>query len=416
MRTNLEIALRFLLARRRSMTMSLAGIAFGVGFIILTQAITTGFQEFFIRTILGTDGALRVEDKFQATVVNMGAIDAAGRAAGGVAVESSRKYQEGVAEPRRLIDAIKRFPDTAGVSEVLRGNAGIQSATREESGQVYGIELENHMAVSDLGRQIVAGNMDDFRKTPSGVLVGSALANRLRLRPGDSVLLSHGGRSTRYRVSAIYETGIRDIDKVRVFMHLGEARVLLRKPHGASYLQIGLKNPGRAPEIARQIELMASHRAASWQEREKVWLDVFRFFRILAAITVFTIVVVAGLGMFNTLAMIVMEKTREIAILRSMGYTRLDIAFVFMLQGGLVFAAGAALGWVLGALGTWGVSSVPVSVRGIFSTDHIVVAWDFAHYAGAALAAAAVVLVASWMPARRAALLEPAAIIRGASQ
>ncbi|MDR0352969.1 MAG: ABC transporter permease [Opitutaceae bacterium] len=416
MLTNLKIALRFLLAKRRSMMMSLAGIAFGTGFIILTQAITTGFQEFFIRTILGTDGALRVEDKFQATVVNLSAIDAEGRYAGGVEVESNRKYQEGVAEPGRLTDAIKRFPDVGGVSEVLRGNVSIQSATREESGQVYGIELENHMAVSDIGRQLVVGSMDDFRKAPSGVLVGSALANRLRLRPGNSVLIAHGGQSTRYRVSAIYETGIRDIDKVRVFMHLGEARVLLRKPHGASYLQVGLKNPDRAPEIARQIERIASHRAASWQEREKVWLDVFRFFRILAAITVFTIIVVSGLGMFNTLAMIVMEKTREIAILRSMGYTRADIALVFMLQGGLVLAAGIALGWLLGALGTWGVSSVPVSVRGIFSTDHIVVAWDCAHYAGAALAASVVVLIASWLPARRAALLEPAAIIRGASQ
>ncbi|OAM88494.1 ABC transporter permease [Termitidicoccus mucosus] len=416
MLTNLKIALRFLLAKRRSMMMSLTGIAFGVGFIILTQAVTTGFQEFFIRTILGTDGALRVEDKFQATVVNMSAIDSDGRYAGGVEVESNRKYQEGVAEPGRLIDAIKRFPDVSGVSEVLRGNVSIQSATREESGQVYGIELENHMAVSDIGRQIVVGNMDDFRKAPAGVLVGSALANRLRLRPGNSVLISYGGQSTRYRVSAIYETGIRDIDKVRVFMHLGEARVLLHKPYGASYLQVGLKNSDRAPEIARQIEMIASHRAASWQEREKVWLDVFRFFRILAAITVFTIIVVSGLGMFNTLAMIVMEKTREIAILRSMGYTRMDIAFVFMLQGGLVLAAGIALGWMFGALSTWGVSSVPVSVRGIFSTDHIVVAWDFAHYAGAALASSVVVLIASWMPARRAALLEPAAIIRGASQ
>ncbi|MDR0901398.1 MAG: ABC transporter permease [Opitutaceae bacterium] len=412
MSANLQIALRFLLARRRSMMMSLAGIALGVGFIILTQAVTTGFQDFFIRTILGTDGALRVEDKFQAAVVN---ISAAG-GGGGVAVESNRKYREGVAEPGRLGAAIKRFPGVRGVSEVLRGNAGIQSATREESGQVFGIGLENHMAVSDIGRQIVLGSMDDFRNAPSGALVGSALANRLRLRPGDSVLISHGGQSARYRVSAIYETGIRDIDKARVFIHLGEARVLLRRPYGASYLQVGLEDPARAPEIARQIEMTTSHRAASWQEREKVWLDVFQFFRVLAAVTVFAIVVVSGLGMFNTLVMIVMEKTREIAILRSMGYERRDIAFVFMLQGGLVLAAGVALGWALGALGTWGVSSVPVGVRGIFSTDRIVVAWDFAHYAGAALAASAVALVASWLPARRAALLEPAAIIRGASQ
>jgi lipoprotein-releasing system permease protein len=121
--------------------------------------------------------------------------------------------------------------------------------------------------------------------------------------------------------------------------------------------------------------------------------------------------------MFNTLAMIVMEKTKEIAILRSMGFTRRDISSIFMLQGLIVLVAGVALGWGLGALSTWAVSSYPIRLRGVFSTDHLVVAWSFLdHYVGSALAATVVVVIASWLPARRAAGLEPAAIIRGTSQ
>jgi lipoprotein-releasing system permease protein len=147
-----------------------------------------------------------------------------------------------------------------------------------------------------------------------------------------------------------------------------------------------------------------------------VWLDVFLFFRIAAAIMVSTIIIVSGLGMFNTLAMIVMEKTKDIAILRSMGFTRGDITSIFMLQGVIVLVVGVLAGWALGALSTFTVSSVPISVRGIFSTDHVVVAKSFIHYLGAAGAATIVVVVASWLPARRAARLEPAAIIRGASQ
>jgi lipoprotein-releasing system permease protein len=161
--------------------------------------------------------------------------------------------------------------------------------------------------------------------------------------------------------------------------------------------------------------LTVSHRATSWQERERVWLGVFRFFRIAAAIMVSTIIVVSGLGMFNTLAMIVMEKTKDIAILRSMGYERRDIRDIFLLQGALVLLVGVLAGWALGVLSTYVVSAVPVSVRGIFSTDHIVVLWRLEHYLGAGLAAMVVVFVASWLPARRAARLEPAAIIRGTS-
>jgi lipoprotein-releasing system permease protein len=191
---------------------------------------------------------------------------------------------------------------------------------------------------------------------------------------------------------------------------------LLGRPFGATFLQISLRNPDRAPELCSLIQDVTEHRATSWQERERVWLSVFQFFRISAWITVSTIIVVSGLGMFNTLAMIVMEKTKEIAILRSMGYTRSDIGAIFMLQGGLVLAAGLIGGWVFGALCTWGTESIPIRLRGVFSTDHIVVAWDIYHYLGAGLAAAAVVAIASWFPARRASHMEPAGIIRGASQ
>ncbi len=417
MRTNLQIALRFLLAKKRSMTMSLVGIAFGVGFIVLTQAVTSGFQAFFIQTILGTDGAIRVEDKFQSltTMIAVGDTES-GEPVETVAIEANRRYQEGVSEPRMLREALERFPEIVGVSEVLRGSVRIQSATREGDAQVIGIELDDHLRVSKLGEQIEMGGLDDFRSTPSGILIGRDLAERLRVSPGNSVVLTYAGQSTRYRVSAIYETGVREIDRVRIFLHLGEARLLLGRPYGASLLQIALRDPDRAPEIAKQIERVVSHRATEWQYREKLYLDLFVFFRAAAAIMVSTIIIVSGLGMFNTLAMIVMEKTKDIAILRSMGFTREDIAAIFMLQGLLVLGIGVLAGWLIGVLSTYVVSIVPIAVRGIFVTDHVVVAWNFDHYLGAALAALVVVFIASWLPSRRAARLEPAAIIRGASQ
>lgn len=399
------------------MAMSLTGIALGVGFIVLTQAITSGFQSFFIQTILGADGAIRVSDKVQLSSVEIDVETAAGKSTGAsVKAESNRRYLEGVYEPRIQIEAIKTIPDVRGVSEVVRGNVVVRSATREMSAQVFGIKLDDHLSVSDLGKQIVLGSAADFRESPSGLLMGKVLAEQLKVRLGESVLIDYAGVSTRYKVVAIYETGVRDIDKTRVFMHLGESRTLLKRPFGATFLQISLKTPDRAPELADLIGRMTDHRAESWREREQLWLQVFSFFRILAAITVSTIIIVSGLGMFNTLAMIVMEKTKEIAILRSMGYTRRDIAAIFMLQGLLVLAAGLLLGWGFGALSTWVTEHVPIEIHSVFSTDHVVVSWEPWHYLAAGLAALVVVMIASWFPARKAAHMEPADIIRGASQ
>ena len=155
-----------------------------------------------------------------------------------------------------------------------------------------------------------------------------------------------------------------------------------------------------------------AHRVVSWQEREKVWLDVFKALRVSSAITVSTIILLSGLGMFNVFAIMVIEKTRDVAILRSMGFTPADVSRIFLWQGALVLALGIVLGCLLAAAATYGISRIPLRIRGIFSTDSFVVNWDVSHYLWAVAIAIVVVGVASWIPARRAARIEPAKIIR----
>ncbi|RME70080.1 MAG: ABC transporter permease [Verrucomicrobia bacterium] len=413
MSPNLRIAIRFLLARKRSMFMSLAGIVFGVGFFVVTQAQTSGFEEVFIKTILGTDGAVRIEDKFQDTLRAIAAGGLKTQSGFIVANRDKRRYIEGVENPRLIREALRQFRNVSAVSEVVRGSVVVRSALRSQACQIYGIHLNDHLAVSDLASQIVLGDLETYRNQPTGVLIGRTLADRLQVTVGDTLILSAQDENRRFRVSAIYETGVRDIDKVRLYVHMSEARSLLHRPFGASFLQINLYDRDRAPADARHMEDVLQHTATSWQEREKVWLDVFKALRVSSAITVSTIILISGLGMFNTLAMIVMEKTREISILRSMGYTRSDINAVFMWQGTIVLIIGTLLGWGMGAAVTYGVSRLPIRIRGIFSTDTFVVNWSIWHYVAAALTAAVIVMIASLIPARRAARLEPGDVIRG---
>jgi lipoprotein-releasing system permease protein len=417
---NLRIALRFLTARKRSMLMSLAGIIFGVGFFIVTQAQTSGFEQFFIRVILGTNGAIRIEDKIQDTIFVMAA---AGHNTGASKFEvttdrSARKYIEGVVDPALLTTALRQFRNVVGVSTVVEGSVIADSSFKNDSAKVYGIKLDDHLAVSDLAAQVKrgGGSLDDFRSTPQGVLMGKVLAERLQLAVGDSLILQAGSEQRRYRVSAIYSTGVSDIDRVRIYLHLGEARSLLKKTIGASFIQVALFDRDRAPHDAQQMEEVLRHSAKSWQEREQSWLEAFKALQISAALTVSTIILISGLGMFNTLAMIVIEKTKEIAILRSMGYTRNDISRIFLWLGAIVLVIGTIGGWALGYGLTYGVSKYPIKIRGIFSADSFQVYMSIWHYVVATLMAAVVVMTAALIPARRAARLEPGDIIRGTSQ
>lgn len=414
MSQNFRIAYRFLTAKKRAMLMSLSCIILGVGLFVVTQATTSGFEEFFIKTILGTDGAMRIEDKIQYTIRSISTGSAGSNYE--ISTKEGRKYIEGIEEPKLLIDAVKRFPNVAAVSEVLRGAVVIRSSFKNESVQVFGINLDDHSKVSDIERQIVRGHISDFRGTPSGTLVGMEMAQRLQLEVGDSYQLEVGGQVRRYRVTAIYKTGVSDIDRVRVYLNIGEARSLLKKPTGATFLQVGLVNKDRADEDARHMTESLQYLCKSWQKREETWLDVFYALRLSSAITVSVFTLIAGLAMFNTLAMIVMEKTKEIAILRSMGYTREDISRIFIWQATIVLTVGTVAGWILGAVITYAVSRTPINIKGIFSADTFIVSWSIWHYVAATLTAIVMVMLASLVPARRAARLEPGDVIRGTAQ
>lgn len=413
MSPNLRIAFRFLTAKKRAMLMSLSCTILGVGLFIVTQGTTSGFEKFFIRTLLGTDGAIRIEDRIQDTMRSRSAGEGSDFQ---IRQKEGVKYIEGVEEPKLIMDAVRAFRNVRGVSAVLRSNVVVTSAFKSKDVQVFGINVDDHVQVSNLARQIAAGSLEKFHESPSGALVGRVIADELQLTVNDWFVLNARGEARRYRVAAIYETGVRDIDKSRIFIDLNEARSLMKKPTGVTFIQINLIDPERAVADAAHMAEVLQHSATPWQSREKPWLEAFRALRISSAITVSVFTLIASLAMFNTLAMIVLEKTKDIAILRSMGYERKDITRIFLWQAAIVLAIGAVVGALFGAVVTYAVSRLPLSLTGIFKTSTFQVSSEPMHYVQAITTALVMVMIASVIPARRAARLEPGDIVRGTAQ
>jgi lipoprotein-releasing system permease protein len=129
-----------------------------------------------------------------------------------------------------------------------------------------------------------------------------------------------------------------------------------------------------------------------------------------------TIILLAGFSIFNILTLMVLDKVREIAVLRSMGYRRRDISAVFLWQGLLIAAIGSILGCAVGAALTYGISKIPANIRGLLTTSHFLVHWSVNHYVVASLIAFVAIFLASYFPARRAAKLAPVTILRGGGQ
>ena len=273
------------------------------------------------------------------------------------------------------MDALKAFDNVSGVSAVLRANVIVRSFFKSETAQVFGIVLEDHLKVSDMERQVAIGTIEDFREAPAGAMIGRVLADRLQITVGDSFTIDLNGQSRRYRIAAIYETGVRDIDKTRIFLHMKEARSLLKKTrwrhvHPGKPVRQGPCAAGRPAYASKCFE----HSAQSLAGAREGWLSAFSALRISSAITVSVFTLIAGLAMFNTLAMIVLEKTKDIAILRSMGYERRGHHANLSLAGGIVLAIGAVLR--LPSRRDFDLCVSPISrsdSHGIFKTKHFLV-------------------------------------------
>jgi lipoprotein-releasing system permease protein len=405
----LYIALRFATHRKRALLLSLVGVIFGVAIFICTQAQTQGFAQFFIDSTVGTNGALLLREGFRPRYEALVVSSRPGS-------EAHRLYSEGFDNVNDIMRVSRQFSNVVACSPVLRGAVNARSGFETTTVDLYGIDPGSHLRATNLGNQLIDGDFNDFRNNANSVIIGYRLADLFSVEPGDAVqLLSPGGEYWRFNVAAIARSGVSSIDSNRVYVQARVAQRLLKKPYSASMIVYKLRDPERAPALARQFENLFEHEAQSWQEREEGNLQIFTTIRISAAVTVSLVILLAGFGIFNVLTMLVLSKVKEIAILRSMGYRRIDITAIFLWQGALIATVGSLIGCAVGAMMTWGISKVPVQIRGLLYTNHLLVIWDWQHYLWATVLAIVAIFIASYVPARRAAGLPPVDTLRGSS-
>jgi len=405
------IALRFATYRKRPLLLSLIGVVFGVAIFICTQAQTQGFAQYFIDSTIGSSGSLVVRSRFRPRYnpLIVPSKNVSGHAA-------HRDYFEGIDNASDIMRVSRQFSNVVSCSPVLRGTVSARAGFENATVDLFGINPTLHVRTTDLTKQLIDGDLNDFRSNAGSLILGYRLADVLDVAPGDTVqLLSPSGEYWRFSVAAIARSGIGSIDGTRVYSHARVAQTLLKKPFTASMIIYKLRDPSRAPALATHFENLFRHSAESWQQREESTLQLFLMVRASAAVTVSLIILLAGFGIFNVLTMLVLAKVREIAILRSMGYRRFDISAIFLWQGALIAGVGSLIGCLLGAAMTWGVSRIPITIRGLLYANHFLVIWDWRHYFWATLLAIVAVSIASYVPARRAAQLPPVATLRGSS-
>lgn len=410
----LSIALSHLLTRRRQSLVSIGGVAMGVGFFIALASMMQGFQSFFLSTVVDIAPHITIEDDYrhprpQPAFLHFG--DSAALSLNGVRPKDDDK---GIRGYQAIIKVLEKLPEV-DVAPSLDGQIFLRYGAAEQSASVSGIEPEKERKITRIERDLSVGSFSDLSSTANGIIIGATLATKLGAGVGDSLIaVSSKGVVMRVKVVGLISTGITAIDKTRAYMLLKKVQILQDQPNRVSQINLRLKDPDAADALAADLEQRFSYRTVPWREANGGIFGVFVIQNVIMYSTTGAIMIVAAFGIFNIISTIIHEKSKDIAILRSLGFLETDIQKIFVWQGVMIGLVGALVGCGVGYGLSSGLASIRLHIEGEIKTDRLFILFALRHYVLAVSFAFVAAVLAAWLPARKAAKLKPVDIIRGA--
>lgn len=414
MSLTVDIALGHLGRRRRQTVVSVLGVAMGVGFFIAMASLMQGFQDYFKTKVIDVSPHIVMKDEYR-----VAPLQPVERLYGAGAVELSglkpRDERRGIRNAKAKLGAIAETPGLAA-APTLRGQVFLRYGGKDVSAALIGIEPASERRVSNLERDLIAGTLDALQTASNGIILGEGLAQKLGAAMGNNLTaVSPEGVTLNVKVVGIFRTGITSMDNGEAYALLKKVQVLEGRINVINQINMRLADVTRARALARAIEDRFGYRTESWEEVNQNVLGIFVIQNAIMYSTVGAILVVAAFGIFNIISTVVLEKTRDIAILKSIGLGEGDIQAIFLVEGLCVGLAGMLLGWGLGYVLVEILASLEFRTEGFVRTQGFVLYRWWGHYAmagGFALLAAG---LAALLPARKAARVNPVDIVRGAA-
>ena len=399
----LRVALRFLREGRMQTVLIIVGVAAGVAVIAYISALINGLQNNTLNKTLGAQAHISV--RAPDDVVTPAALPLPG-AARLTDTQPRAQRLRSVANWQALLPLLEARPAVAGVSPMVSG-AGL--ALRGEAVQsiaLMGVELDRYDRMVGLRAKVVSGAA---RLEPGEAIIGRELAQDLGVRVGDRLTVRTTTSSESLRVTALVDLGIKDLNRRTVIVPLRAAQNLLALPGGATSLDVTLHDVWVAQSLAQSLRGQFPYKIESWQESNAQLVSALNAQSISTSIIRAVVLAVVVLGIASVLVVSVVQKQREIGILRAMGATRGQVLRLFLVQGAVVGAVGSLLGLLLAVALIWVFTAF---VRGSDGLPLFNINLPLDTALQVALIATVCGVLAAIAPARRAAQLDPAQAIR----
>jgi lipoprotein-releasing system permease protein len=412
MRFELFVAARYLKAKRRQAVVgvvtgiSVAGVTAGVAALIIALAITTGMRHDLQDKLLGFTAhvqLMQVEDK-------------------------------GISDWRPLLAKELRVPHVVAASPGIFEEVLVARGARSGGATIEGILPDDERTVSDLLSTATPGAVQALEPQPASaqpgglppIVLGGDLAQTLGITIGDSVrvvspqgeLVPMVGVEPKYvtfRLAGTYHSGFYQYDDEMGFLRLADAQRLFDEPDLVSIISLKVDDPYHAPEIARAVEQAAGpgYMTTNWTDQNHELFRALTLEQYVTFIVIALIVIVAALNILIALTMMVMEKTRDIAVMMSFGVSPEQVRRIFLFQGLLISVVGTVLGLVLGYVASWAGGHYPIPLSAdVYSIDHLPFAPHVIHGVIVAAVSIGISLLATLYPSSSAARVRPAEALR----
>lgn len=392
------IALKFLRDGRRQTALILVGIAVGVSVIVFITALITGLQDNIIARTLGTQAHIKVQAPDEVNRI----LPAASGVTQLVVEDKRAQRLRSINNWQQVVSQLDGLADVTAVSPVLSGPAFARRGVALEAVALVGIDVARYPKIIPIGKSIVAGK---FRVGAGDAVIGKLLADDLGLRVGDKLRLDAGREAvTVVSVAGIFELGVRELDSRYVYLDLKQAQSLLGLPGGVTVIDLTVRDIFAADGIAARIARLTGLKSESWMETNAQLMNALTSQSLSTNMISLFVALSVAFGIASVLSISVVQRTREIGILRAMGARQPQLLKVFLVQGAVLGFSGSAIGAFAGYGLVWVFNTFGPKLFYIPVAPTLVpLAMAVATLTGTLAAA---------VPARRAARLDPVVAIR----
>jgi lipoprotein-releasing system permease protein len=417
---NLSLAFRIasvhLLSRKRQTLVAMLGVTFGISMFIVMISFMTGVNDFLMELTLDGSPHIHMYNPVKTDRPSIATIDSTDKNAW-LVVHHQRPKQElpKIKDGLQMLEQIRQTPGVSKASPQLSTQVFFNNGPLQLAGNVVGIDVMTENIMYKLYEKMELGTVDRLLTNREGILMGEKLAKKMNVTVGDRVsLTTPKGNTFLLSVVGVFAFGIATIDDTRCYVNLQTAQKLLGK--SADYvtdINIKLIDYRRAADVAKILEETYGFRAEDWQSANASILAGELIRNTMTYVVAITMLVVAGFGIYNIMNMTVINKLRDIAIMKATGFEAGDIISIFLLQSIIIGILGALLGVLLGAAISYGISQIPFPARDIIKLETFPVTFKMSHYVLAIIFGCITTLFAGYFPSKKASKVDPVAIIRG---